>query len=104
MITKTQQYLLLKLPPRILGMINVDSRTGCWLWEGELNGTGYGRIWMYGIRHTLHRLVWKLLRDDLGSDLVLDHHCKNRHCCNPAHLSPVTQKQNIHRGNARLFK
>ncbi|WP_414654556.1 HNH endonuclease signature motif containing protein [Intrasporangium sp.] len=30
--------------------------------------------------------------------LVLDHLCRNRACCNPAHLEPVTIRENILRG------
>lgn len=102
MNTKTQQYLFNKLPDTWKQKILVTDE-GCWLWQGQLNPTGYGRGWLYGLRHTVHRMVYKLLKDDLGSELVLDHICKNRHCCNPTHVSPVTQKQNTHRGDAKLF-
>jgi hypothetical protein len=30
--------------------------------------------------------------------MVVDHLCSVRHCVNPAHLEPVTQKVNVRRG------
>jgi hypothetical protein len=36
----------------------------------------------------------------IPENMVLDHLCRNRCCCNPAHLEPVTQKVNTHRARA----
>lgn len=88
-----------KLAPRIILGV-----AGCWLWQGELNRNGYGRVWVNGKRYMAHRLAYQMLIGEIGEGLVLDHLCRNRNCCNPLHLEPVTVKVNTHRGEAKLFK
>ena len=51
-----------------------------------------------------HRLVYTLIKGEIPEGLVLDHGCKNRRCCNTKHLEPVTQKVNVERGDAVLFR
>lgn len=103
MITRIHYYLWNKLPFKLLHRISMQPN-GCWLWQGELNRNGYGRVWHKGVRHMVHRFVWRWLNKPLSDDQVLDHICRNRNCCNPTHLSPVSNKQNVHRGKATLFK
>jgi hypothetical protein len=47
-----------------------------------------------------HRAVWELLRGPIPEGLVLDHLCRNKACCNPAHLQVVTVEENASRGSA----
>ena len=66
----------------------VDAATGCWVWQRSVRGDGYGQLWLVGDRRPLaHRY-----------GLQLDHLCRNRGCVNPAHLEPVTRKENVLRG------
>jgi hypothetical protein len=37
---------------------------------------------------------------EIPRGMTLDHICRNRDCCNPAHLEPVTVKENILRGDS----
>ncbi len=104
MITKTHIYMLQKLPDKVVNKIKV-TKNGCWWWCKSTNRNGYGKMHLTKGHYELsHRHVFKLIKGEIKPGLVLDHHCKNRLCCNPTHLSPVTQKQNVHRGKARLFK
>jgi len=100
-------YLLRKLPIRIQAKIEIDPDTGCWLWRGEINRNGYGRCYMFGIRRMTHKLTYLLLKAAIPEQHFLDHIYANRYCsracCNPTHLSPVTPKQNTHRGKAILY-
>lgn len=89
-----------KILPRVL----VDQPSGCWIWQGELNRNGYGRVWIRGRRLMVHRVVWEILRGPIAEGLVLDHTCRTRACCNPCHLDPVTVRENTLRGEAKLFK
>jgi hypothetical protein len=74
----------------------VDS--GCWEWLGALQyGYGYTTINSVGCR--VHRLVWEYLVCPIPDGLVLDHLCRNKKCCNVAHMEMVTQGENIRRGD-----
>ena len=93
----------MSIPERIEKKIVPITEGGCWIWIGELNRNGYGRIKIFGKRLMAHRVIYELLVGAIPERLVLDHLCKNRCCVNPNHLEPVTVKENTHRGNALLF-
>lgn len=76
----------------------------CWQWTGRQNRNGYGRTRWEGREPVTHRLVWFILREPIPSYILLDHRCRNRLCCNPNHLDPVTNRTNTLRGEAVLFK
>ena len=67
----------------------------CWLWTGTKTDAGYGTVVFKGERTTAHRIAYKLTKGEIPNGLVLMHKCDNRPCCNPAHLKPGTQKQNL---------
>ena len=72
---------------------------GCWLWLGQVNEDGYGYFAIDGSHKVVaHRWGYEQLVAPVDDDLVLDHLCRHRTCCNPAHLEPVTQAENILRG------
>lgn len=71
--------------------------TECWDWTGPFSGNGYGRVTYDGRPWRVHRLVYTLIKGEIPSGLQLDHLCRNRACCNPAHLEPVTGKVNVRR-------
>lgn len=78
--------------------------SGCWIWTGELNRNGYGRVWRLGRRVMAHRAMYELLVGPIPEGLVLDHLCRVRCCVNPKHLEPVTVRENTIRGEAALFR
>lgn len=72
---------------------------GCWLWMGERNSHGYGRVSWRAQRMLVHRLVYEQVVGPVPDGLVIDHLCRVTDCCNPAHLEPVTQQENMRRGD-----
>lgn len=76
---------------------NVDKDAGapCWLWTGSLNSDGYGRF----NGKLAHRRTYLEVVGPIPDGLVLDHLCRVRNCVNPDHLEPVTQRENMRRGD-----
>lgn len=76
----------------------------CWLWTGETNGEGYGRLQFQGNRSPAHRVVYELLVGPIPKGLQLDHLCRVRNCVNPDHVEPVPFKVNQERKKAKWAK
>lgn len=71
----------------------------CWLWIGGTTTLGYGTFKAEGRRMVMaHRFSYELARGQIPAGLHLDHLCRNPPCVNPAHLEPVTPRENILRG------
>jgi len=82
----------------------VDRRDdGCWLWTGNTDKDGYGMMHVVASTPSgattkrAHRLVYEAEVGPIPNGMQLDHLCKVRCCVNPAHLEPVTPKENVHR-------
>lgn len=67
---------------------------GCWEWLGCIGKNGYGYVRIDSKLRLTHRVVYELYEGDIPVWLELDHLCRNRKCCNPNHLEPVTRKEN----------
>ena len=61
--------------------------------------SGYGIVTICGKKYYTHRVAYEELVGPIPDGLVLDHLCRNRRCCNPEHLEPVTDGENTRRGN-----
>jgi hypothetical protein len=90
-----------RLPARVWRKLVIED--GCWVWTGSLQ-SGYAVVsWRAGKPRGCgsrlgHRLAFELLVGPIAHGLVVDHLCRNPACMNPAHLEPVTQKENVRRG------
>lgn len=78
--------------------INIETR--CWEWCGELSSNGYGRVWLAGKRVAAHRAYYEQEIGPIPAGLQMDHLCRNKRCVNPAHLEPVTNRENQRRARA----
>lgn len=86
---------------RILAKIFEAERghsTPCWIWTGDSKG-GYGQIVFDGRTRPAHRISYIAFVGPIGDDLVTDHLCRQTLCVNPAHLEPVTNGENVRRGD-----
>jgi len=78
--------------------VNPEPNTGCWLWDGYLDGRGYGRLGKGGRSGGLigaHRFSWELCNGSIPEGLSVLHKCDIPICVNPEHLFIGTQQDNI---------
>ena len=75
-----------------------DSGDGCWPFLGAVTERGYGRFTIANRMYQAHRVAYELAVGLIPDGMQLDHLCRNRRCCNPAHLEPVTNRENQMRG------
>lgn len=71
----------------------------CWLWLGSGAGRGdaYGQFWFNNQTGLAHRFAYETMVGPIPGGMELDHLCRVQKCVNPAHLEPVTAKENIRR-------
>lgn len=83
--------LLYKLSDRLI----IDEP--CWEWAGTIN-FGYGIVRHESKNCRVHILMYEMFVGSVPEGMQLDHLCRNRKCCRPDHLEPVTSKENVRRG------
>lgn len=86
---------------RMARSIEFDTNGGCWLWTGNTNWGGYGRVRTHSGADlaSTHRVAYQIANGPIPEGYQIDHLCRVRCCCNPAHLEAVTQRENLRRGN-----
>lgn len=88
-------------PEKFWPRVDKTGPSGCWLWTGSCLPTGYGQV---GCRvggktyvSSAHRVAYRFVVGPIPAGLQLDHLCRVRRCVNPAHLEPVTPRENVRR-------
>ena len=79
--------------------LKVEKTETCWLWTAGRVWNGYGQFKVAGRHVYAHRFAYELLVGPIPEGLTIDHLCRVRHCVNPAHLEPVTSRENTLRGD-----
>lgn len=80
--------------PRFWSKVNKTET--CWLWTGALTPKGYGNFSVgRGTTKRAHWWSYGLANGPLPKGKLVDHRCHVKHCVNPSHLRPVTNKQNL---------
>lgn len=96
------EYLAPERQRRFWRRIDQGKPEECWPWTGALTPKGYGRFSPRVGGRAKHvfaqRYAYESQRGPVPEGLVIDHLCRNRACCNPAHLEPVSVATNLHRG------
>lgn len=79
--------------------------SGCWRWTSVVNRIQpHGRFRFEGRYWLAHRWIYEQTYGPVPDGLVLDHYrfpgsCIGPRCVNPDHVKPVTNRENILRGN-----
>lgn len=84
--------------------VDKNGANGCWLWTGARLPKGYGIVAIHRPKPTTakaHRVAYELLVGPIPAGLVIDHLCRVPSCVNPSHLEPVTNRENLLRGNGK---
>lgn len=89
----------------------------CWLWTGSVMRHGYGWFYFRSRSDAAHRAAYELFRGPIPAGMHLDHTCHtndpdcaggfsclHRRCVNPAHLEPVSKRENDRRGQSPMAK
>lgn len=89
---------LVKMRLKFYSKIRFNEKTTCWEWIGRIDKDGYGKFGFFIFNSRAYVISLLLHGFTLNQELVIDHLCRNKACCNPEHLEQVTQKENSLRG------
>jgi hypothetical protein len=79
----------------------VDKSGDCWMWIASTDCRGYGQIkWGARVRKA-HQVAYEICVGPIPEGTELDHLCRVPACVNPAHLEPVSHRENYARGASR---
>lgn len=83
------------LPGRLAAQSIPEPNSGCLLWEGAMNGHGYGTIRAAGRQVFAHRAAWLIAYGEIPSGKCILHRCDNPACISPTHLFVGSHSDNM---------
>lgn len=94
--------ILSDLPARFWAKTRIEDRgheTPCVIWTASTDHKGYGKFYLDGRHRIAHRVAYEALIGPVRDGLVIDHLCRVRECVAVDHLEPVTNRENLLRGD-----
>ena len=89
-------------PPKPIAFVTMDN--GCVIQTSHaLNPDGYFRKSIEGKPVMYHRYIWELTNGMIPEGYEIDHMCKNRACCNIAHLQMLTVTEHRSKDNGMRY-
>lgn len=85
---------------QLVTLIAAPNTNGCELWTGRRDAKGYGVFKRKGKPVFAYRWNYERVVGPIPRGLVIDHLCRVPSCVAPAHLEPVTSRENILRGES----
>ena len=84
----------------------LDWHTPCWLWKGGTHEKGYGRFYLGRVDNKrvhayAHRISFEHWIGMPPAGYIVDHQCNHKLCCNPTHLWPETNNNNLRLADQR---
>lgn len=89
----SKRYALLS--DSLWSRVDIKAKDECWPWMGSTNSDGYGTLKFRGKYFHAHRVAYELTNGPIPNRLNILHRCDNPPCCNPAHLWPGTDQDNV---------
>jgi hypothetical protein len=84
---------------RLLACVVSDPDSGCWLWQGQISNSGYGRMMLSSedgrAMESAHRASYLIFVGPIPVGTIIRQSCGNRLCVNPEHLE-VLQERSVH--------
>lgn len=79
----------------LLSNIEVNPKTGCWIWKRGTNVNGYGVTTANGKRCLTHRAAYGVFVGPIPEGVHVLHRCDVASCINPEHLFLGTHTVNM---------
>lgn len=86
-----------------IALRSTELPNGCRIWGGATSTRGYGRVYDPAKKGPVyaHIAAYEAKYGPVPAGMVLDHFaCDNKLCCNPDHVRPSTNHDNIARANS----
>jgi DNA-binding XRE family transcriptional regulator len=83
-----------------LELHSAQAPSGCRIWTGARDDSGYGRVQVAGSTKYAHRVSYELHVGPIPADHQIDHLCRRPACIRPDHLQAVTPSVNVRRGTS----